>query len=259
MSNKLLVSQVEAYDNVNVSFQRDFIDEGLLGSGTFADVFRVRQRRILGGTEDDGMGKHFAVKKSRRPFRSKKDREWLLNEVRTMKRIGHQHNDYIIKLVRAWQEGGFFYVQIDLAERGTLKDLMLDLNMAGLRVPDNTVWHVLHDVSAGLHHIHSCGMVHLDVKPANLLLAEGGIVKIGDFGMAVERGCGEDGHEGDTRCVWFLVNLQCLFSSIIFLFSFLFYGFFVIINFPSSMFMCTYLSTIYIVVLLRNMCWCVVW
>jgi hypothetical protein len=34
-----------------------------------------------------------------------------------MKRLGQQPCDFIIRLVRAWQEGGFFYVQMDLAEK----------------------------------------------------------------------------------------------------------------------------------------------
>jgi serine/threonine protein kinase len=37
------------------------------------------------------------------------------------------------------------------------------------------------------------------VKPANLLISMGGVIKIGDFGTAAELGKGEDGHEGDTR------------------------------------------------------------
>ena len=42
-------------------------------------------------------------------------------------------------------------------------------------------------------------MVHMDIKPANLLITEQGNVQIGDFGMAVAIGSSDDGHEGDTR------------------------------------------------------------
>jgi serine/threonine protein kinase len=30
-------------------------------------------------------------------------------------------------------------------------------------------------VSAGLRHIHECGMIHLDIKPANLLITQEGL------------------------------------------------------------------------------------
>ena len=48
-------------------------------------------------------------------------------------------------------------------------------------------------------HIHSCGVVHLDIKPANLLISAHGVIKIGDFGMAASVGSKEDGKEGDTK------------------------------------------------------------
>jgi serine/threonine protein kinase len=50
-----------------------------------------------------------------------------------------------------------------------------------------------------LAHIHSCGVVHLDIKPANLLISAHGVIKIGDFGMAANVGSKEDGKEGDTK------------------------------------------------------------
>ena len=44
-------------------------------------------------------------------------------------------------------------------------------------VPDDTVWRIAHDVAAGLDHIHACGIVHLDVKPANLLITQEGTIR----------------------------------------------------------------------------------
>ena len=38
--------------------------------------------------------------------------------------------------------------------------------------------------SQGLKHIHDFGYIHLDLKPANILITFEGVLKIGDFGMA---------------------------------------------------------------------------
>ena len=42
---------------------------------------------------------------------------------------------------------------------------------------------IAHAAATGLQAIHAAGMVHRDVKPANLLFAEDGRIKLGDFGL----------------------------------------------------------------------------
>ncbi|HEV7237719.1 MAG TPA: sigma 54-interacting transcriptional regulator [Thermoanaerobaculia bacterium] len=64
---------------------------------------------------------------------------------------------------------------------------------AGKRITDyfdGQNWDALYDVvlqiASGLHHIHRCGIVHLDLKPSNILVSDDGIAKIMDFGLAIE-------------------------------------------------------------------------
>lgn len=41
-------------------------------------------------------------------------------------------------------------------------------------IPEAAVWQVLQDVGQALRHVHATGLVHLDVKPANLLIGDEG-------------------------------------------------------------------------------------
>ena len=150
-TNKVLLSLSDTLDSSDVSYHRDFEQEGFLGSGNFADVYQAKERN----------GKSYAVKKIKKPFRSKKERHLLMGEVLIMEKLAGEQCEYIVPLVRAWQEEGFFFVQIGLAERGTLKDLLTDLAIKNSEPLDSTVWHILHDVTSGLQHIHKFGVVHL--------------------------------------------------------------------------------------------------
>lgn len=44
----------------------------------------------------------------------------------------------------------------------------------------------LHQVLSGLAHIHSRNIIHRDLKPENLLLTDSNVIKIADFGLAID-------------------------------------------------------------------------
>lgn len=61
---------------------------------------------------------------------------------------------------------------------------------------EHTAWKFLHDVAAGLAHIHGKGYVHHDIKPSNILITDNGFA-IGDFGACHKAGCHDKGVEDD--------------------------------------------------------------
>jgi serine/threonine protein kinase len=91
-----------------------------------------------------------------------------------------KHPNIVKMLERGETAAGQPYLVLEYLHGRTLEDLLskdgpLDLAEA-MRVSV--------EVAAALHHAHSAGIVHCDVKPANVFIDEAGNVKIFDFGIS---------------------------------------------------------------------------
>jgi hypothetical protein len=188
-----------------VSFRDDFSMKDLIGKGVFAEVYSVVDRKgQMSLTNFSAAGTTYAIKKLLHPFFSCKEREEQLKEPRIMFQLKQRSCPFIIDFVMAWQENECLYMQFEFASKGSLSG-MLALFKAPRTVishsviPESFIYQVAHNVCSAVVHIHSHGYVHLDIKPANLLICSSGLIKIGDFGKAVKAGMGEDGQEGDQR------------------------------------------------------------
>ncbi|XP_067421808.1 membrane-associated tyrosine- and threonine-specific cdc2-inhibitory kinase [Emydura macquarii macquarii] len=158
---------------------------GQLGRGSFGEVYKVRSK------ED---GRLYAVKRSVVPFRGASDRQRKLAEVRKHERVGRHPN--CVSFVRAWEERGQLYIQTELCPASLLQ------HCEGRGpLPEGQVRACLWDLLQALRHLHARGLLHMDVKPANVFLTERHVCKLGDFGLVLEldRGDLSDAQEGDPR------------------------------------------------------------
>jgi hypothetical protein len=71
------------------------------------------------------------------------------------------------------------YLVMELVDGPSLEEVLASGPLGARQSMD-----VIAQAAAGLQVAHDAGLIHRDVKPANLLLASGGIVKITDFGVA---------------------------------------------------------------------------
>ena len=74
---------------------------------------------------------------------------------------------------------GRTFIAMEYVEGITLKEHMMQEDSSEEEVRN---WAM--QIAEGLHNAHEAGIIHRDVKPANVMIATGGLVKIMDFGIA---------------------------------------------------------------------------
>lgn len=104
-------------------------------------------------------------------------RRRFLNEARTMQRLAHPH---VLPVLDMGDDGPVPWLILELCRGGSLTSWMRRNGPlpAGLAVD------VALQAADALHHAHTLGVVHRDVKPHNLLVRGPGQVAVTDFGVA---------------------------------------------------------------------------
>ncbi|KAL8664695.1 MAG: hypothetical protein Q9202_002830 [Teloschistes flavicans] len=197
---------------VDSSLTSRFDKVEMIGTGEFSYVYRVkkiqeskRTRGYFSLPPDNGSpntplpDRVWAVKKSRHPYIGPRDRQRKFQETTTLRALGQC--DHIVQLFDSWEDKGHLYIQTEFCEEGSL-DLFLEQVGRKARLDDFRIWKILLELSLGLKHVHDCGYIHLDLKPANILVTFEGVLKIADFGMAARwpASPGIDG-EGDREYI----------------------------------------------------------
>ncbi|CAK5281595.1 unnamed protein product [Mycena citricolor] len=156
-------------------FEREFEELDELGSGEFGKVIKVRSRTRCA---------EYAVKKSKR-FEGVRHRLRLREEVEILQHLtcsGVQPN--VLTLVDSWEEDDMLYIQTDLCELGNFAHFLWEFGRLYPRLDEGRIWKILVELGNGLEFIHNRNVIHLDLKPSNILVTGNGHFKIGDFGMA---------------------------------------------------------------------------
>ncbi|MET8275682.1 serine/threonine-protein kinase [Streptomyces sp. NPDC005096] len=162
-------------------FLGEFTVERPLGSGGFAGVVLVRSRRT---------GEQYAVKRLHSADPTHQGR--LLAEVRRW--IDLPAHPYIAPCRFARSVGDEVAVFSEYASGGSLADRVRSgaLYEGGERAALRRVLTAAAQSAWALAAAHEGGLLHLDVKPANLLVDKNGAVRLTDFGLAAAPAWGGD-------------------------------------------------------------------
>ncbi|XGW31456.1 hypothetical protein V3C99_009985, partial [Haemonchus contortus] len=162
-------STIYQYSKTKTYFEQCFKIVRQLGRGVFGEALEVEN------LED---GKRYAIKRALHTFESSGDRRQKLHEAMLHESIPAHQN--IVRYEKAWEERGRLYIQTELC-RSNLADYRRCFGI--LRM--NELYTVLLDVLQAINHMHSMGLLHMDVKPSNIFIStEGTSCKLGDFGLA---------------------------------------------------------------------------
>ncbi len=101
----------------------------------------------------------------------------FIREARSAARLSHPH---IVAVFDQGNASGLVYLAMEYVDGRTLRDALRE---HGPLTP-RQAFGVMEPVLAALGAAHQAGLVHRDVKPENVLLADDGRVKVADFGLA---------------------------------------------------------------------------
>lgn len=141
----------------------------VVGSGAFGEVWQAF---------DPVLQKHVAVKT---PARRGRDPGHppaaFLSEARKAASLRHPA---VVQVYDVGEGAGGWYIVSEFVEGESLR-----ARLAAGRVPFDRAARVVATVAGALHAAHLAGLIHRDVKPANILLDRSGSAYLTDFGLAV--------------------------------------------------------------------------
>jgi hypothetical protein len=139
-----------------------------LGGGGFSEVWQA---------EDGVLGRNVAVKLCT-PAPAQPDQvQRFYREARTLAGLRHPN---VVVVHDAGMDGGTPFVVMELLPGPSLSGLLA--SRGPLRV--ELALRYAQQAAAGLAAAHAAGVVHRDIKPGNLVLADDGTLKVVDFGIA---------------------------------------------------------------------------
>lgn len=138
--------------------------EEVIGAGQDSIVYRAKDRRL----SSEGFDAAVALKISRHA-------QSVRHDALSARRIVHPN--VLSILDQGVTEDGAAYLVSELVEGG-------DLSEKDVPIPPREAARFIAKLARGVHAAHSAGVVHCDLKPANILLTTEGEPKLADFDLA---------------------------------------------------------------------------
>jgi len=106
--------------------------------------------------------------------------EILARFKREAQAAGRLNHPNIVQIYEYGEEGGVAFIAMEFIKGRELKDYF----DGGQRFGNKDIARIMGEMLGALEHAHASGVTHRDMKPANVILLDGGAVKVADFGIA---------------------------------------------------------------------------
>ncbi len=174
------VSEQEPFALVNCSscgarmrVRTDFANfelQGVLGEGGQGIVYRAVDKKL---------NRPVAIKVMKREYSADPD---FVKRFESEARItASLNNPHIVKVFSSGEHHGLLYLAMEIVDHGSLDSLMAQLK----KMPEEQVIDIGIQIALGLKAGLELGLIHRDIKPGNILFADGQTAKIVDFGLAI--------------------------------------------------------------------------
>ena len=143
--------------------------DGLLGNGGMALVYV--------GT-DTLLRRRVAIKVLRDQYAADDDFVHRFSyEAQSAAKLSHPN---IVNVYDFGRENDAYYIVMELVDGATLGELLREERV----LPEGVAIDYATQIASGLAYAHRQGLLHRDVKPANILITKDDVVKLSDFGIA---------------------------------------------------------------------------
>jgi serine/threonine protein kinase len=170
------------------SYIGDYQVEGVLGQGTFGITYLAIDKNLqIKVAIKEYFPREYSIRQDKKlvqPTGSKEDQEFFewgldrfLSEARILARLNHPN---IVAVRRLLESNHTAYLVMDYCEGRPLDEIIESDGPLAKNAFNKIVWALLD----ALEHVHHAGLIHRDVKPANVFVRADGSPVLLDFGAA---------------------------------------------------------------------------
>ena len=147
----------------------------------FDETYAIKEFFVKGMCQRDGNCTTISVSNADNANSFEQQREKFKKEARRLRSLNNPH---IVKVYDLFEENGTAYYVMDYVDGESLSSR---LKRTKTPLSETAARNYLFQILDGLEAIHNAGMLHLDIKPANIMVDSHYVVKLIDFGASKQQ------------------------------------------------------------------------